>query len=555
MAAHRRQQAAAARALVLAAAGEGGSFRTGLERLLHAAVEDNDMCHLQAVLWIAAAEGKAGTPASSVLDDVLGNIGLSLLRTAVTRSGAGAGFALVLVKAAPWLATQADSDRQGPLHWLIASWEERHLGLELLQQLVAVPGAASAVDSQGRTPLFLAADLCEQRLRGLDNPVRVLAAAAPETVALPARTGETPVHRAVCSSEAALRALVDLAPAQVAATLTTATGQQTPLQLAIEKGSWDAVAWLLEAVMHASNADGQHGSAAALQLLLQTVKGSAELAVLVNEQCGIMHVAVERPTAAVLQLVLSAQLGNAMEADDYGELPLHAAASHGRTDAVRLLLAAAPAAAATGDYEGWLPLHFAVGRGHAAAVSLLLEAAPLTAAAATHAGWLPLHYAARQGNAEVVRLLLEAYPQAAVVSTPRGTTPLVLALRNQHAESAQLLVGHGSTPKVLAALAAAPPGMQHLFADAVAARLPLNAREWKRVPSPCPGLGRALPAALQHSLAQARQLVRRLPAADAERLQAAALVLVRAQRQQRVHLPGTLIGRILSLVLSDSVNM
>jgi hypothetical protein len=54
-----------------------------------------------------------------------------------------------------------------------------------------------------------------------------------------------------------------------------------------------------------------------------------------------------------------------------------------------------------------------------------------------------------------------------------------------------------------------------LFADSVIARLPLAADEWALVPTPCPGLGRALPAALAHSAIQASTLVQHLPAADA----------------------------------------
>lgn len=69
------------------------------------------------------------------------------------------------------------------------------------------------------------------------------------------------------------------------------------------------------------------------------------------------------------------------------------------------------------------------------------------------------------------------------------------------------------------------------------------------MPSPCPALCRALPAALQHSAEQARQLVRRLPAADAERLRVAALALAREQCRLRVQLPGSVVGRIPSLVL------
>jgi hypothetical protein len=67
------------------------------------------------------------------------------------------------------------------------------------------------------------------------------------------------------------------------------------------------------------------------------------------------------------------------------------------------------------------------------------------------------------------------------------------------------------------------------------------------VPLPCPGLGRALPAALAHSEAQARRLVQRLPSADAERLQVAALALARAQRRLHLSLPLAIVWRLLAL--------
>lgn len=57
------------------------------------------------------------------------------------------------------------------------------------------------------------------------------------------------------------------------------------------------------------------------------------------------------------------------------------------------------------------------------------------------------------------------------------------------------------------------------------ARLPLAAHGWALVPTPCPGLGPALPTALQCACEQAAQVVQRLPAADRARLRLAALCL------------------------------
>jgi hypothetical protein len=88
--------------------------------------------------------------------------------------------------------------------------------------------------------------------------------------------------------------------------------------------------------------------------------------------------------------------------------------------------------------------------------------------------------------------------------------------------------------------------MQPLFADFILARLPLSEAEWALVPSPCRGLGRALPAALAQSSTQAGRLVQHLPPAHAERLRTAARCLARAQRHSQVLLPTPIVWRLLS---------
>ena len=61
---------------------------------------------------------------------------------------------------------------------------------------------------------------------------------------------------------------------------------------------------------------------------------------------------------------------------------------------------------------------------------------------------------------------------------------------------ALLMTISGLSPaQLLGALGARGPTTQPLYAD-LAAHFPLNAAEWQRVPTPCAGLGRALPAVL-----------------------------------------------------------
>lgn len=81
----------------------------------------------------------------------------------------------------------------------------------------------------------------------------------------------------------------------------------------------------------------------------------------------------------------------------------------------------------------------------------------------------------------------------------------------------------------------------------IAARHALDASQWQLIPSPCPGLAAALPAVFDRSPAEAAQLVTRLPPSDRHRLRTFALCLARTQRLFDVHLPGPLVGRILSL--------
>ena len=156
---------------------------------------------------------------------------------------------------------------------------------------------------------------------------------------------------------------------------------------------------------------------------------------------------------------------------------------------------------------------------------LLLQAAPAAAMVAPAVGWLPLHCAANRGHAAVVRLLVQAGPAAATATTLDGQTPLQLALLNGHMAAARALLGAGPASSVLTALAAAGDPALPLFPDFLLTdgRLPLAAPDWALVPSPCPGLGRVLPAVLDCSPDQAAHLLQRLPAAERARLRTAAL--------------------------------
>ena len=280
-------------------------------------------------------------------------------------------------------------------------------------------------------------------------------------------------------------------------------------------------------------------------------------------------------TAIVRELLAAAPQAASIRAGaDVLYSPLHAAVVGEHLEATRAILQAAPQTALLSNSGGRLPLHDAAAladrRESAEWVQMLLTAAPETATATFLENYTALHIAAVQGNAAAVQLLVQAAPEALHMSagqeelTPFEAALSVAAAAAQQAEQPdadnELQFKHPSAYLDAARpmLAALPPDISlpslsvldapfiPLFPD-VAAHWQLTAAQWALIPAPCPGLGRALPAALQRSEAEAALLVARLPPADSDRLRAFALALHRAQRQLGVFLPAELAGRILSL--------
>ena len=282
----------------------------------------------------------------------------------------------------------------------------------------------------------------------------------------------------------------------------------------------------------------------------------------------LIHGAAFEGVVEAIPLLLQLAPETACATTSSNEVPLHEAAGQGHPDAVRLLLQAAPDTAAAMDTFGRLPLHRAARSGCTESVRLPMDAAAeelqRQLAAPDNNGDLPLHLALWLNDSAAVRLLLEAGPEAAHVQNNAHRRPLQEALRSRwpgdrirvDAARALLPVSGLDASRLLDALAAVPahaqPDTQPLYAD-LAAHAPLTAAQWQRVPSPCVGLGRALPAVLARSEAEAAQLVARLPPADAARLRLAALSLHHQQRslQLEAELTGTLVNRMLALSLSD----
>eukprot|EP00887_Chlorella_sp_A99_P001713 scaffold8.g1713.t1 len=274
-----------------------------------------------------------------------------------------------------------------------------------------------------------------------------------------------------------------------------------------------------------------------------------------------LHGAAALGDVAAIRHILAESPGDAMAADNMGWLPLHCACLSGHTAAVELLLAAEPKAALAASFAGCLPLHWAARKGHTEVDELLLAAAPGAASATSHGGFLPLHEAARCGHGSIAGILLAAAPQTERAKTDRGNTALVLAEMWGHLAAARVLVwcSVARPAELLKELLGvqrhpdADPATQEerdeavhtLLAD-LAARHALSPADWALLPTPCPGLARALPAVLARSLVEAAQMVTHLPDTARGRLRALALSLARLQRRLRMELPESIIHRILA---------
>lgn len=363
---------------------------------------------------------------------------------------------------------------------------------------------------------------------------------------------QTPLHRASYAGHCDVAArLLQAAPA---AALLRDGYEATPLMAAIDLSRTEVALRLLEAAPAAAAVTNLHG------------RGPLHYLCSCEETPSTLELA-RRLLAAAPQM--------AVTADAYAELPIHRAARHGRAGVFRLLLEAAPATATGSDGEPPI-INAAWCRQPAAAaemVRLLLAAAPETADSRTLPNMTPLHAACAVGNAEAARLIAQAAPATAQVRTTCHWEELPLALALEMV--AAVLDGSGEAVNagerlleryaacIHALLPFTPPSMalpllttwpkkpsvraSQPFLTDYLALWPLSSAQWELIPTPCLGLGRALPAVLARSDAEAALLVARLPDSDRARLRTFALCLHRCQRRVRVQLPPVLLHRILSL--------
>ena len=263
-------------------------------------------------------------------------------------------------------------------------------------------------------------------------------------------------------------------------------------------------------------------------------------------------VMVNQPAAARVLLAAAPQAADVVAGGPAQQTPLFTAVLYGHLHLARLIVEAAPHTAAIRCFRGQLPIHAAAaaseGPSSVAMVQLLLDAAPDTAASLVD-GTAPVQHAAMHGNAAAARLLRQATPVGCLEALQ---TAVCMAVREApdeaqaYLDTARALLPAVQPAEALPLLVARGDLTLPLFPE-LAMDWPLTAAQWQQVPSPCPGLGRALPAVHQRSEEEAALLVAHLPPADSTRLRTFALALHRSQRRLGIHLPSELVHHLLSL--------
>ena len=298
---------------------------------------------------------------------------------------------------------------------------------------------------------------------------------APEAAMMTAISAWLPLHvAAVVLNADAARLLLAAAPE---AAMTADVHGRLPLHLSL-------ISWNGRKVSDSAEAE-------IVQLLLAA---APQVAMAADENVKLpLHCTLDghdSPNLAVLQLLLAAAPGSAMAADGHGWLPLHYAAVRS-TDAVGQLLGVAAQAAMAADNNGMPPLHHEARCGdHEAIVRALLSTAAQAAMAADGCGRLPLHWTRSEA---ATQLLVAAAPATAMVRDAEGLLPIDALLEGRDVEAARAVLPATETHAALAAFVGAGEAAVPLFAD-VACQRPISSADWPLVPTPCAGLGAALPA-------------------------------------------------------------
>ena len=142
-----------------------------------------------------------------------------------------------------------------------------------------------------------------------------------------------------------------------------------------------------------------------------------------------------------LAILLIRRGANPNVRDCFGSPPIVKAAENGNLSVVEALLASGDVNVDSKDREGWTALSKACHHGYVNLVQYLLKhsASP---AHRNHRSWTPLHLAAEGGHTQIVQILLATNACEVDVRTDEGETPSSIARKYGHTDTLGVLLNH-----------------------------------------------------------------------------------------------------------------
>ncbi len=264
------------------------------------------------------------------------------------------------------------------------------------------PQAINAVDGYGQVALHYA---CGNK-NVTPNIIQFLIDAAPESVHSMTDTGWTPLHY-LCDDEnlddddAAIQILKLIIEKYPEAVRHANSNGYLPIHLASENATFSFVQLLIDA---APDSVGRADNG-----------GHTPLYILCNKQ----EVEETAVIQKILKLFIESYPAALRHATNNGNLPIHAAASLGRSpEFCRVLVDAAPDSVRIVNNQGSMPLHTLCGSGKVdeanaiPALKFLIEKYPEAVRHADNEGDLPIHIACESKSPEFCQVLIDAAPDS-----------------------------------------------------------------------------------------------------------------------------------------------
>ncbi|KAI9765967.1 MAG: hypothetical protein M1840_006974 [Geoglossum simile] len=282
----------------------------------------------------------------------------------------------------------------------------------------------NAIDKDGRTPLWLAAD------NGYEAIVKLLLDSGKVDVNSRNNRGLTPLSWAAENGhEAIVKQLLDSGEVDVNS----------------KNNRGQTLLWWA----------AENGQKAIVKLLVNS--GKVDVNSKNNRGQTLLWWAAENGHEAIVKLLLDSGKVDVNSKDNYGQTPLLWAAKNGHEAIVKLLLDSGEVDVNPKDKHGQTLLSWAAENGHEAIVKLLLDSGKVDVNSKDNHGRTPLSWAAENGHEAIVKLLLDSGEVDVNSKDKHGRTPLSWTAGNgQKAIVKQLLDSgkvdvnskdkHGRTP-------------------------------------------------------------------------------------------------------------